>query len=62
MNLDIAGVDLLPSERGPLVMEVNAFPMFGAIEEVTKHDIAGKMIEYVEDHVPKKRKRDKVGA
>jgi hypothetical protein len=36
--------------------------MFGAIEEVTKHDIAGKMIEYVEDHVPKKRKRDKVGA
>jgi ribosomal protein S6--L-glutamate ligase len=62
MNLDIAGVDLLPSERGPLVMEVNAFPMFGAIEEVTKNDIAGKMIEYVEDHVPKKRKRDKVGA
>lgn len=62
MNLDIAGVDILPSDRGPLVMEVNAFPMFAAIEEVTKHDIAGKIVEYVEDHVPKKRKRDKVGA
>jgi len=62
MNLDIAGVDLLQAERGPLVMEVNAFPMLAAIEEVTKQDIAGKIIEYVEDHVPKKRRRDKVGA
>ncbi|MSR68627.1 30S ribosomal protein S6--L-glutamate ligase [Candidatus Saccharibacteria bacterium] len=62
MNLDIAGVDLLQAERGPLVMEVNAFPMLAAIEEVTKHNIAGKIIEYVENHVPKKRKKDKVGA
>jgi len=53
---------LLQAERGPLVMEVNAFPMLAAIEEVTKQDIAGKIIEYVEDHVPKRRKRDKVGA
>ncbi len=43
-------------------MEVNAFPMFIGIEQVTGHDIAGKIIEYIEDHVPKKRKRDKVGA
>jgi ribosomal protein S6--L-glutamate ligase len=62
MNLDIAGVDLLQAERGPLVMEVNAFPMLAAIEEVTKQDIAGKIIEYAENHVPKRRKRDKVGA
>ena len=62
MNLDVAGVDLLQSERGPLVMEVNAFPMFTGIEAVTGNDIAGKIIEYVEDHVPRKRKRDKVGA
>ena len=62
MNLDVAGVDLLQSERGPLVMEVNAFPMFAGIESVTGNDIAGKIIEYVEDNVPRKRKRDKVGA
>ncbi len=62
MNLDIAGVDILQAERGPLVMEVNAFPMFGAIEDVTNTDIAGKIIEYVEENVPRKRKRDKVGA
>ncbi len=62
MNLDIAGVDLLQAERGPLVMEVNAFPMFGAIEAVTGQDIAGKIIEHVEKNVPRKRKRDKVGA
>ena len=62
MNLDIAGVDLLQAERGPLVMEVNAFPMFSGIEDVTGQDIAGRVIEYVEEHVPKKRKRDKVGA
>lgn len=62
MNLDIAGVDILQAERGPLVMEVNAFPMFAGIEEVTNNDIAGKIIEYVEEHVPRKRKRDKVGA
>ncbi len=62
MNLDIAGVDLLQAERGPLVMEVNAFPMFGAIESVTGQDIAGKIIEHVEENVPRKRKRDKVGA
>ena len=62
MNLNIAGVDLLQSERGPLVMEVNAFPMFGEIESVTSQDIAGEIIEHVEDHVPRKRKRDRVGA
>lgn len=62
MNLDIAGVDLLQAERGPLVMEVNAFPMFGGIDRVTGSDIASKIIEYIENHVPKKRRRDKVGA
>lgn len=62
MNLGIAGVDLLKSDRGPLVMEVNAFPMFGGIERATKKDIASLVIEYVENHVPKRRKKDKVGA
>lgn len=60
-NLSIAGVDLLQSNRGPLAMEINAFPMMTAIEQVTGKDIAGSIIKYVEEQVPKKPKRDKVG-
>lgn len=44
----IAGVDMLQSERGPLVMEVNSSPGLEGIEGATKVDIAGKIIEYVE--------------
>ncbi len=62
MNLAIAGVDLLLSQRGPLVMEVNSFPMLEGIEEATGRDIASQIIAYVEGNVPKKRRRDKVGA
>ena len=47
MNLDVAGVDLLQSERGPLVMEVNAFPMFAGIESVTGNDVATLMSEKI---------------
>ncbi len=63
MNLQIAGVDILRSQRGPLVMEVNSFPMLEGIEEATGIDIAGQVIEFIEKNVEnKKRKRDKVGA
>ncbi len=63
MSLQIAGVDILRSKRGPLVMEVNSFPMLEGIEEATGIDIAGQIIEYIEKNVEKKkRKRDKVGA
>lgn len=48
LGLDIAGVDLLQSERGPLVMEVNSSPGLEGIEGATGIDIAGKIIEYVE--------------
>ncbi len=58
----VAGVDLLRSKRGPLVMEVNAFPMLEGIEASTGKDIAGDIIRYVERSVSKKPKRDKVGA
>lgn len=50
MGLKVAGVDLLRSERGPLVMEVNSSPGLEAIETVTGQDIAGAIIEYVEKH------------
>lgn len=48
MNLEIAGVDLLRSERGPLVMEVNASPGLEGIESTTKVDIAGAIIDNIE--------------
>jgi ribosomal protein S6--L-glutamate ligase len=48
LGLVIAGVDMLQSARGPLVMEVNSSPGLEGIEGATKIDIAGKIIEYVE--------------
>jgi len=62
MGLPICGVDMMRSERGPLVLEVNASPGFG-IEKVTGRDVAGKIIDYVEQNAKSKRgKRDRVGA
>ncbi len=48
LGLAIAGVDMLQSARGPLVMEVNSSPGLEGIEAATQLDIAGKIIEYVE--------------
>jgi ribosomal protein S6--L-glutamate ligase len=48
LGLGIAGVDMLQSERGPLVMEVNSSPGLEGIEGATGLDIAGRIIEYVE--------------
>lgn len=48
LGLAIAGVDMLQSNRGPLIMEVNSSPGLEGIEGATKVDIAGKIIEYVE--------------
>lgn len=53
MNLDIAGVDILRSKRGPLVMEVNASPGLEGIETTTGVDIAGAIIENLERGVEK---------
>jgi len=61
MGLPICGVDILRSDRGPLVLEVNSSPGF-AIEQVTGHDVAGKIIEYVEQNAKGKHRRDRVGA
>lgn len=48
LGLAIAGVDMLQSSRGPLVMEVNSSPGLEGIEAATGLDIAGKIIEYIE--------------
>lgn len=61
MGLSICGVDMMRSDHGPLVLEVNASPGFG-IEKVTGRNVAGKIIDYVEQNAKGKRKKDKVGA
>lgn len=61
MGLPICGVDLMRSERGPLILEVNSSPGFG-IEQVTGRDVATKIIEYIERNAKGKNKKDKVGA
>lgn len=48
MGLNVAGVDLLRSERGPLVMEVNSSPGLEGIENATGKDIAGMIVEFIE--------------
>ncbi|MEZ4995520.1 MAG: RimK family alpha-L-glutamate ligase [Saprospiraceae bacterium] len=54
MGLAVAGVDILRSDRGPLIMEVNASPGLEGIEKTTDVDIAGKIINYVERGVRSK--------
>lgn len=53
MGLDVCGVDLLRSNRGLLVMEVNSSPGLEGIEKATGKDIAGLMIEYIERNAGK---------
>lgn len=51
MALGIAGVDMLQSERGPLILEVNSSPGLEGIEVATKKNIAREIIRYVERHI-----------
>lgn len=60
MGLHIAGVDLMRSERGPLVLEVNASPGFG-IEKVTRRDVTTPIIEYIEQNAKRRPRKDKIG-
>ena len=48
MGLNVAGVDILRSERGPLVMEVNSSPGLEGIETATGRDVAGMIVEFIE--------------
>ena len=51
LGLDVAGVDMLQSERGPLVIEVNSSPGLEGIERATGQDIAGEMVKFIERRV-----------
>jgi ribosomal protein S6--L-glutamate ligase len=48
MGLTMAGVDMLPSTRGPLILEVNSSPGLEGIEKATNKDIATEIIKYLE--------------
>lgn len=53
MGLHVAGVDIIRSNHGPLVLEVNSSPGLQGIERVTGKDVAGMIIEHVEKSVHK---------
>lgn len=61
MGLSICGVDIMRSDRGPLVLEVNSSPGFG-IEKVTGRNVAEKIIEHVEQNAKGRQRKDRVGA
>jgi ribosomal protein S6--L-glutamate ligase len=48
MGLNVAGVDLLRSNHGPVVMEVNSSPGLEGIEKATGKDVAGLVIQFIE--------------
>ncbi|QOY53535.1 30S ribosomal protein S6--L-glutamate ligase [Candidatus Sulfurimonas marisnigri] len=71
MGLGVCGVDMIPSARGPLVMEVNSSPGLEGIEKSTNIDIAASIMDYIEanvtpqcesDRKKRKIKKDKIGA
>lgn len=51
MGLNVAGVDMLRSHRGPLIMEINSSPGLEGIEKVSGQNIAGMIIEFIENHI-----------
>ena len=59
LGLDVAGVDMLQSKRGPLILEVNSSPGLEGIEKATQKDIAGKIIEFTEELVQRKLNKKK---
>lgn len=62
MGLGICGVDLMRSNRGPLVLEVNSAPGLEGIEAATGRNVAEKIIEYIEQNAKRTGRKDRVGA
>ncbi|MCH8861539.1 MAG: 30S ribosomal protein S6--L-glutamate ligase [Proteobacteria bacterium] len=59
MGLKVCGVDLLRSNRGPLVLEVNSSPGLQGVEKATGVDVAGKIIKYIEENARPKPTRSR---
>ena len=56
MGLQVAGVDLLQSKRGPVVIEVNSSPGLEGIEKTTGIDVASQIVMYVEKSAIRNKK------
>ena len=61
MGLNICGVDLLRSNHGPVVMEVNSSPGLEGIEGATGADVASRVIEFLEKRAKPGDTRDRIG-
>ena len=59
MRLNVAGVDILRSNHGPVVMEVNSSPGLEGIENATGVDVAAKVIEFIEKNAAPNKTRDR---
>lgn len=57
MGLNVAGVDMLRSNHGPVVMEVNSTPGLEGIEMATDRDVAGMIIEFIEKNAKQGKTR-----
>lgn len=62
MGLPVCAVDMMRSERGSLVLEVNSSGSIKTPELITKYNIAEKIIEYVEQNAKQRNRKDRVGA
>ncbi len=60
LGLRVAGVDLLRSKRGPVVMEVNSSPGLEGIEQTTGKDVASAIVAYIEKNARVGKTRDRV--
>lgn len=59
MGLNIAGVDILRSKKGPQIMEVNSSPGLEGIEKASSKDIASMIIEFLEKNAKKEKTKTK---
>lgn len=57
MGLNVAGVDIIRSNHGPLVLEVNSSPGLEGIEEASGIDVAALVIEFIERNARRGRTR-----
>ena len=60
MGLRVAGVDLLRSNHGPVVMEVNSSPGLEGIEQATEYDVAGRIVKYIEANAKAGSNKDRI--
>jgi len=60
MGLRVAGVDMLRSHHGPVVMEINSSPGLEGIENATGIDVAGKIIEFIQKNAVPNKLTDRI--